>query len=322
MKKLFLILALLFPSTAWAQCTGVFPPGTFCGNTGASPAPPAASPIMSSSSTFIGGSNSASGPPYALNVALPNANLPGGLPNPLLALFSGGNSSTPPTVTFVAPLVSIIKQEQIGTPTISSGQNAALLIQTNSNNTSSSGHNTGSFGIKTTSFQFGQGEAVGITSSAFQEGPGGGGLFGYEAIGGFFQATGTTATASNIALRIQTLNQTGSAQPYSNYTGMPNGLGTPLGFGIDIAGDSGGTHQLTAAVNIRNNWDVGISFAQSGGYGDPFTGNFYIHATNFAVATSGAVVAQSYFTGASAGVTCSGTPSSSFASAGGIVTHC
>lgn len=43
MRKLILALALLLaPTGAWAQCTGVFPPNTLCGNLGATPAPPAA----------------------------------------------------------------------------------------------------------------------------------------------------------------------------------------------------------------------------------------------------------------------------------------
>ena len=33
-------LAILWPSAAFGQCSGVFPPGTYCGNTTASPAPP------------------------------------------------------------------------------------------------------------------------------------------------------------------------------------------------------------------------------------------------------------------------------------------
>ena len=33
-------LAILWPSMAFGQCSGIFPPGTFCGNTTASPAPP------------------------------------------------------------------------------------------------------------------------------------------------------------------------------------------------------------------------------------------------------------------------------------------
>src|SRR5258707_233129 len=45
MKKLLLVLALIFiPSLAWAQCTGVFPSNTLCGNLSGSPQPPAAFP--------------------------------------------------------------------------------------------------------------------------------------------------------------------------------------------------------------------------------------------------------------------------------------
>jgi hypothetical protein len=41
MKKLLLVFALLFvPSTAWAQCNGVFPPNTVCGNPTTVPAVP------------------------------------------------------------------------------------------------------------------------------------------------------------------------------------------------------------------------------------------------------------------------------------------
>ncbi len=52
MKKLLLALALLFaPSLAFAQCTGVFPPNTLCGNLGATPAPPSA---FSASTSIVG----------------------------------------------------------------------------------------------------------------------------------------------------------------------------------------------------------------------------------------------------------------------------
>jgi len=43
MKRILLALILtLFPGFAWAQCTGVFPPATLCGNLSGSPAPPSA----------------------------------------------------------------------------------------------------------------------------------------------------------------------------------------------------------------------------------------------------------------------------------------
>lgn len=51
MRKILLILSLwLAPTVAFAQCTGVFPPNTVCGNSGASPAPPTAM----SGSTVVG----------------------------------------------------------------------------------------------------------------------------------------------------------------------------------------------------------------------------------------------------------------------------
>ncbi len=52
MKRILLALTLLLtPSLAWAQCTGVFPANTLCGNLSGSPAPPAA---FSSSGTVVG----------------------------------------------------------------------------------------------------------------------------------------------------------------------------------------------------------------------------------------------------------------------------
>ena len=48
MKLLFLILAILFiPSLASAQCNGVFPPGTYCGNTSLVPSVPSPVPQVS-----------------------------------------------------------------------------------------------------------------------------------------------------------------------------------------------------------------------------------------------------------------------------------
>lgn len=58
MKKLLLALALLFPSGAWAQCTGVFPANTLCGNLSGSPAPPSA---FSATSNIVGPGSSTIG---------------------------------------------------------------------------------------------------------------------------------------------------------------------------------------------------------------------------------------------------------------------
>ena len=59
MKKLLLALALvLAPSLAWAQCAGVFPANTVCGNTSASPNVPSAVPfggtIIGPGTTVVG----------------------------------------------------------------------------------------------------------------------------------------------------------------------------------------------------------------------------------------------------------------------------
>lgn len=56
MKKLLLVF-LLAPSTAWAQCNGVFPNNTACGNVSGSPAPPSAIPLSSFPAITPGGTN-------------------------------------------------------------------------------------------------------------------------------------------------------------------------------------------------------------------------------------------------------------------------
>jgi hypothetical protein len=59
MKKYLLVLALCLGSTgAYAQCNGVFPANTLCGNLGASPAPPSA---FSASGTVVGPGSSTIG---------------------------------------------------------------------------------------------------------------------------------------------------------------------------------------------------------------------------------------------------------------------
>src|SRR5215469_10903817 len=52
MKKLLLATTMFFaPTLVWAQCTGVFPANTLCGNLSGSPQPPAA---FSASTSIVG----------------------------------------------------------------------------------------------------------------------------------------------------------------------------------------------------------------------------------------------------------------------------
>lgn len=62
MKKLLLALALtLLPTIAFAQCNGIFPPGTACGNNGASPALPFAVPLGGLTNLAVGGTSITNG---------------------------------------------------------------------------------------------------------------------------------------------------------------------------------------------------------------------------------------------------------------------
>jgi hypothetical protein len=68
MKRIALALALaLLPSAAWAQCTGVFPPNTLCGNPTGVAAPPSA--FLYSGSLIGPGSSTANGLPIWSNTA-------------------------------------------------------------------------------------------------------------------------------------------------------------------------------------------------------------------------------------------------------------
>ena len=67
MKRIALALILaLCPGIAWAQCTGIFPPGTYCGNNSGSPAPP--SPVTINTTGILGpGSSTINGLPLWVN---------------------------------------------------------------------------------------------------------------------------------------------------------------------------------------------------------------------------------------------------------------
>jgi hypothetical protein len=86
---------------------------------------------------------------------------------------------------------------------------------------------------------------------------------------------------------------------------------SPSGGPVASAGTLIGTDG--AAATVAN----GIDFHTYG-----FT-NFFIRGPTMSVSGNGDITTQgTYFSGATAGVTCSGTPTASFASTKGIVTHC
>jgi hypothetical protein len=96
MKKLLLTTALcLAPSFAWAQCNGVLPSGTVCGNPTGSAAPPTAAPNILLTNTPAGTQG------YMGSFAPYNALLPGGFNYNLIVQGSDGiHQASPNNTTF------------------------------------------------------------------------------------------------------------------------------------------------------------------------------------------------------------------------------
>lgn len=99
--------------------------------------------------------------------------------------------------------------------------------------------------------------------------------------------------------------------------------GYKIGIGF---GRSGGNFPLaTNGTMIYGVGNVGASWTVGNGIDwhlGTATGNWIQFGSVFSIDGTGIVTGASYKAGATAGVTCSGTPTSSFASTGGIVTHC
>ena len=86
---------------------------------------------------------------------------------------------------------------------------------------------------------------------------------------------------------------------------------SPIGTIIGGTGNSPGNYDTAFQVANGIDWSLGTATGQWLNLGGVFT-----------VSGAGVLSAASYKAGATAGVTCAGTPSASFAATGGIVTHC
>jgi len=128
----------------------------------------------------------------------------------------------------------------------------------------------------------------------------------------YSSGVGTDANAQRVGIQVVVAGNSGPTA----------GAGDHVGLGIVM-----GSYDLSTI-------DEALEFNGAGSYGDIIDVRFatingyIINAANFSldglgnVATYGDVTAATYHAGASAGVTCTGTPTSSFASVKGIVTHC
>jgi hypothetical protein len=169
--------------------------------------------------------------------------------------------------------------------------------------------------------------------------------------------TGTTGTASanglNLTALVGTLTDglliqanagagwTDAIKVNANSNGVTTFTVTPLGAFTATSGAIGGaqTSGTTLTLSESSNTLTGATIVMTGSGSNPNktlevnAGKFQIDNSanttgilslddlgNFQVA--GVVTATGYIAGSSTGVTCSGTPTSSFAAVGGIVTHC
>jgi hypothetical protein len=144
MKKLAFALAIaLWPGFAFAQCTGVFPAQTLCGNLTGSPAPPSA---FAASGTIAGpGSSTLNGLPLWANTA--GTQLKDGA-----GLTIAGNYTWGGTQTFSA-LANFTSTFQVGGNTMTFPGVAATLASWGAGNTWS-GSQAGTFNV-TGTFQIG-----------------------------------------------------------------------------------------------------------------------------------------------------------------------
>jgi hypothetical protein len=121
---------------------------------------------------------------------------------------------------------------------------------------------------------------------------------------------GVQGSRDDIALRIG--NQYAPSSTLGFKVGFEFG-GIAGNFPLETGGTMIGAAHHGGAFTVANgiDWHLGTA-----------TGNWLNMGGVFTVSGAGAVVASAYTAGTSAGVSCTGTPTSSFASVGGIVTHC
>lgn len=158
---------------------------------------------------------------------------------------------SPVPVAVKSNAVKIQRTEAINVDT-EGGDNAALDVRSDGNNTSGGAIIAQPVGIRTTAVQTGSGDSVGIFSYALNAGTG-----FYAAISGFFLAQATSPSTGAVALGLAVDNSTGTSRPFAF-------SGSLYFVGVDspCSGNAG----CSAAFISRNSgqaWDVGFG-VQSG----------------------------------------------------------
>jgi|ERR1035437_131906 hypothetical protein len=223
---------------------------------------------------------------------------------PSRQLIADGTTGSPVTAGD-KPTIQISRIESIvdGTSSGDGSLGAALSVNLQTNNTQQANAFkatviTNPSGAGTTN------DNVAVYGAAIMSGNAG---QNHVAYGSFFVASSTTAGNFAVAVGTGVFNQTGSDESYSSG-------GFPVLTALDAV--AMGPNLVTAGIILRGDgistqFDVGIGI-----YPGAIKTN-YIAAPNFSVSVAGVVTSAG-----SPGVACSGSPTASFASVGGIVTHC
>jgi hypothetical protein len=212
-----------------------------------------------SSTANVGIGSLTTSPPTLLSVGSANAvyyNQQAGTASPpVVAEIISGSIANPVTNNY--PSVAITRREAITTDS-QGGQNAALYVESQGNNTS----NVGIIAMTTAITAYakqntgGSGDVVGVYGAAIQNGTTSPGSTTYTAFGSFFAAQAASASSSCFGTEYDINNSTGTNLSWATYTST-----NQITCGIDNA--ASGPNLSTAGMILRNSsnkFDMGIAF--------------------------------------------------------------
>lgn len=223
MRRLLLsaLLLLAFLAPASAQCNGRVSSGTFCGNFSGALAPFGPVTNLTGPITIQDASTSTGAPP-------PNTAL-------LLRVFDG---SVAFPVTTINPTIGVYRAEAITGGNSTNANNAALYVESASNNTCFLCQVNGTYSL---ALQHGSGDAVGVWGDAKQDT---GSTTGHTAYGVFATALKTVLGEGTVSIGTASANNTGTDDTWP-YSAVNN-------FSAIIDGTATGTNRLAVGYGLRN----------------------------------------------------------------------
>ena len=175
----------------------------------------------------------------------------------LLSTFGNGSSGSP--VTSISPSVSITRTESHSLGTTSTNTDAALLVVSTANNTSTPSIEAQNTGISVAASQYGKGDVVAGFFSSAQNGTRIDGTHNGHAFGIFSYADASASDSHNVAIgqNSYVVNNTGVDAPTAN-VGQGN-VGWTVGNMVQGDGTKLNTIGLyILAQTTASNWDTGI----------------------------------------------------------------